>query len=562
MPPKGGSRRSRAAKAVYSKRERNEFNELIPGPTTTTKKTATETTEAPESTDPVIQIVQAVRVLASQDLGDRDKRAVVKEIGLQLMVVNAALTEAQESAQKNQELEEILIAKIDALPPALSREQQCMLEVLEKVNASSAKPLSAYLIRERLCTDHKKKLTKKKKRILALQAKLERAIENNKKERDKLVAKKRAMSRTKQNIVSLTSPENEQKIAQKVVFNNIKEKGKFTPAAKRKIVELGGEARSLSAAPKALKAAIQLCLPHTDEADIDKVVPCRKSLTEWTVLEPEYDQVAAIQQGVGSSKFGVLADGSKRARKDLFCVAIFWFCMAMGCVFTKLVNIVDLQHDGSAEAMSRALAWTLAVRCGLNIKNMIYFCTDNTNSMSGRAGGCVALLSHGLDITHDWCREIPRAPCVLHVWHLAIRAMRPTIYFGALPSKLDRSTRHLWNFLYACAKLFNKAHSSYTTWKKICADAGKNLTITWMPVDTRWLFECFAAKWALENLALLRWLYDELVQKFGKKAVSCTSWKNIHYYINNVNYLVELYVFHAIHTNIFMYYSLSLYLLL
>jgi hypothetical protein len=119
---------------------------------------------------------------------------------------------------------------------------------------------------------------------------------------------------------------------------------------------------------------------------------------------------------VGNSKYGVLADGSKQARKDLFCIANLVLCTC-GCVFTKLVNIVDLQHDGSAHAMARALACTVVVRCELDINNMIYFCIDNTNSMSGYAGGCVALLSHGLDISHDWCTAIPRAPCVLHVWH-------------------------------------------------------------------------------------------------------------------------------------------------
>ena len=115
MPPKGGSRRSRAGKANYAKRECNEFNELCPGPLTTTKKAATETTEAPESADPacdpVIQIAQAVSVLASQDLDGRNKRAVVKEIALQLTVVNTTLTEALQSAHENRELKEILICE-------------------------------------------------------------------------------------------------------------------------------------------------------------------------------------------------------------------------------------------------------------------------------------------------------------------------------------------------------------------------------------------------------------------------------------------------------------------
>ena len=78
MPKKKGWK----LKEAVQKRGRNEFNEFTSGSTDTsscTKETETEITEAP---DPIIQIEQAVRVLASQAPDGRDKRAVVKEIGL------------------------------------------------------------------------------------------------------------------------------------------------------------------------------------------------------------------------------------------------------------------------------------------------------------------------------------------------------------------------------------------------------------------------------------------------------------------------------------------------
>jgi hypothetical protein len=545
MPKKKGWK----LKEAVQKRGRNEFNEFTSGSTDTsscTKETETETTEAP---DPIIQIAQAVRVLASQDLDGRNKRAVVKEIALQLTVVNTTLTEALQSAHENRELKEILIARIDALPPALSREQQCALAVLDEVNVGRDAPLSVYLIKERLKSKGKARETAKKRANLALERQIATLLADNKAMRLALQTRNRKTNRARQAVVEIQSPSNRQKIAQEVVLSNIKTNadgnGAYTTAAKRKIVELGGEARSLSAAPKAIKAALQLCLPLADEASIDRAVPCRKSITKWTLQEPEYDQRAAFE-AMGNSKFGVLADGSKRARKDLFLVAIFWFCFELACVFTKLVNIVDLRHDASAEAMAKALIWTLQVRCELNMKNMVYFCTDNTNSMSGLNGGCVALLCQGLDRA-----LLPRAPCSLHVWHLAIRAMRSVIYFGTMPSRTDRATKHLWNFLYACAKLFCKAHPDYTTWKTMCAAAGYKLTITWMPVDTRWLFECFAAQWALDNLLLLRWLHDEVKRKFGKTAVASTAWKNINFYISDINFIIELLVFCALHRDLF-----------
>jgi hypothetical protein len=237
-----------------------------------------------------------------------------------------------------------------------------------------------------------------------------------------------------------------------VVLSNIKLNVEFTPHAKRKIVELASSSRSFRSTPGAMKAALQLVLPMTKESVIDRVVPARSSITEWTLFEAEYDQVAVFTV-IGDSKYGVLCDGSKRARKDLFLIAIFWFDKTTMSVYTKLINIVDLQHDASAEAMCRALLWTLQVRCKLKLTNLAYFCTDNTNSMSGLSGGCVAMLCQAVDIL-----PLPRAPCVLHVWHLAIRSMRAVIYFGEMPAKLDRATKHLWNFLWALARHLYKTY--------------------------------------------------------------------------------------------------------
>jgi hypothetical protein len=64
--------------AIAENRVRNEFNEFAPGRVGTL--TNCPSSRVDPACDPVVQIAQAVRVLVSQDLGDRDKRAVVKEI--------------------------------------------------------------------------------------------------------------------------------------------------------------------------------------------------------------------------------------------------------------------------------------------------------------------------------------------------------------------------------------------------------------------------------------------------------------------------------------------------
>ncbi len=63
MPPKNW-------KAKKANRARNEFNEFAPDFKPLAKETETETADVHTE---VIQIAQAVRVLVSPDIGDRDK---------------------------------------------------------------------------------------------------------------------------------------------------------------------------------------------------------------------------------------------------------------------------------------------------------------------------------------------------------------------------------------------------------------------------------------------------------------------------------------------------------
>jgi hypothetical protein len=95
----------------------------------------------------------------------------------------------------------------------------------------------------------------------------------------------------------------------------------------------------------------------------------------------------------------------------------------------------------------------------------------------------------------------PRAPCVLHEQFInATDAVLQGIA-ERIRSKYSTSVELPVCVLQVVQQ--SKARSSYaTTWKRIYADAGTKLTITWHGWQwiLRWLFECFAAKWAIEHL--------------------------------------------------------------
>jgi hypothetical protein len=59
--------------------------------------------------------------------------------------------------------------------------------------------------------------------------------------------------------------------------------------------------------------------------------------------------------------------------------------------------------------------------------------------------------------------------------------------------------------------LLGKEHTSFYHSKRMVKDSGHGkLTITFMPVGTRWLYECKAAAYAVDNAVSLRWLHEEV----------------------------------------------------
>jgi hypothetical protein len=174
----------------------------------------------------------------------------------------------------------------------------------------------------------------------------------------------------------------------------------------------------------------------------------------------------------------------------------------------KLISVQDLEDKPTAETMADCIIWALTESCELDMDNCIYFNTDNTSSMSGvgAVGGCVEIIRR----TFGLAGELPRAPCALHAWHIGLSKAREQLYFGPMPAKLDRKMHHLWNFLWALYNLFGRNNAGFYHWQRMCRKAGRKLTITFKPVATRWLFEAFGATWALQNLLLIRWLYEEV----------------------------------------------------
>ena len=134
-------------------------------------------------------------------------------------------------------------------------------------------------------------------------------------------------------------------------------------------------------------------------------------------------------------------------------MGILWFGEEE--VHTKLLNIIDLAGSANAESMANALIWSLCTDNKLNIKDLIYSCTDSTNSMSGLGdlGGCLEQVRRSFP---DLEELLPRAPCSLHALHLGVANTKSILYYGELPSMNERDQLHLWNLFWIAYKLFGK----------------------------------------------------------------------------------------------------------
>src|SRR4051812_9424053 len=105
--------------------------------------------------------------------------------------------------------------------------------------------------------------------------------------------------------------------------------------------------------------------------------------------------------------------------------------------------------------------------------NWVYAVSDNTNSNSGR-GGTGGLFEQAKKY---YGFQGFRAPCVLHVIHLAAAKTRPVLMGGPLPQKNRPNADHFWTFLWNVYFLFGKPNVKWEDWKKLANERGFSLRI-------------------------------------------------------------------------------------
>jgi hypothetical protein len=193
--------------------------------------------------------------------------------------------------------------------------------------------------------------------------------------------------------------------------------------------------------------------------------------------------------------------------------------------------------------MADALIWALTQKAGLDIKDCIYFCTDSTNSMSGKGdlGGSVEQFRRSF--IGLW-ELIPRAPCTLHALHLGVANHKEVLYYGRMPTIPERDKPHLFNCFWSCFKLFGQKDCRMYEWQAICIRGGYVLLITFKPVATRWLYELYCSSWLLSHWQTLLWLYDELLKMHGP-GYFCVWWKRVKFYLDSPEFLAQTIVFNA-----------------
>ena len=417
-----------------------------------------------------------------------------------------------------------------------------ILQAIDLVNEIRAEkgenPLSQYTVRSCIERGGKKAITAANREATNWRRKCERlqgVLAQVREEKAQLQAKKTQGKRFKEKIAD---PTFRQKIAEAVVCANMfDERGNYTPSFRRAWVDLMGETRSIRSASRAAHSLYEGLLTKNARVKF----PGRTAASQWTVLESETENMAWVQSIKGF--FGVTADGSHRGSSDFFPTSLFWFDFDVWEPRQKMVNLTDIAGSGDADTMSDAVLWTVVEKCRLEARNWIYSNSDSTNSMSGvgATGGTWEQVRRALQMDEE---TQPRGACVLHALHLAYANTRPTLMFGPLPAKLDRTTSHVWNLLWDCWKLFGADNQNWFEYKRVAKELGLKLTKTWKPVATRWLYEYYATTWLLKNCETIRALHDALLKKHGPQYF-CAPWNRLMDYLADDMMVCRVIVLHA-----------------
>jgi hypothetical protein len=166
-------------------------------------------------------------------------------------------------------------------------------------------------------------------------------------------------------------------------------------------------------------------------------VPSPTTINNWREAVVMYNHNKYMEL-LGASVFVLLGDGSHRSGEHEFpLLANFYHYDTQKHIY-KLIGIIDLATDGTANNMSQHIHDLLA-KYNIPPTCILAMVTDNTNSMSGQHGGAVALLSQLLQ------HPIVRIPCAMHVLHLCINNNKEQVY---LLNHYTLSLYHMYIYIY------------------------------------------------------------------------------------------------------------------
>jgi hypothetical protein len=262
--------------------------------------------------------------MMEEGLDARSTRALFLNINKQLQSLRDQLTEAEEVRQEALELQAYFGERLASLPPELSVDQAEILKILEKVNEGREKKLSLYLI-EKLLTNDPKEISRLHSLNRKLLVKVETLQEAHEQFKEKSKNKCDALkTQRKRRNTKISSPKYRQQVTKEVVRESIKGTHGYTTTFKNGVVNLQSHCSSINSTPEALDDIYKAVLPFMDEAERKNLTPDRKSVQHWTVHEGDYD-LADLAVLMGDRPFGIMADGSKRKKRDLFQISLFWF---------------------------------------------------------------------------------------------------------------------------------------------------------------------------------------------------------------------------------------------
>lgn len=193
-------------------------------------------------------------------------------------------------------------------------------------------PISVYLVKKMLAMDFKQAGRLRNQARMA-DKRCDKAMEDLASERARRVRGERThteyMRRKKE---KLGSDDFRQNLALRVITDNVRGVGGYKDGAKRGFAELVPlTGMSMNAAPKSIAQIARIMLPKAPAGKIKHITPVRKSITNFILEESEFDLVVAGLE-LEDVLFGILCDGSKRGKRDIFQVCTLLTCLFSVCV--------------------------------------------------------------------------------------------------------------------------------------------------------------------------------------------------------------------------------------